>query len=501
MSISNKDNTLRNARNVGTLSGSKRIGGFVGSRDKIDFAKFTLSGASEFGLTLGRVTGRASARVTLRNSRGAVLENFKSGAKPKTIAASLAAGSYYISVQSLKGNINYNLAASATPSAPPTPPTPPVPPVEGLNSAVDIGVLSGTYTNQDFVGTTDPVDFYKFTLNDAANLQARVTGSSANTRVQLIRDGNGNGLVDNEEILASGTNFSSTFLSDVTQDLPSGAYFIKVEPSNTSASTIYQLNLVATPFGGNVSPDPGNTLPTARDLGAFSGTLLAKDYVGQLDANDTYKFTLTDIANLQINVKGSSANTRIQLVRDINSNGLIDNGEVLASDSNISSTFLSSITQDVPSGAYFIKVETSNTSNSSLYELNLVATPFGGNGAPDPGNTLPTARDMGVLSSTFSAKEHVGIIDSDDFYKFTLNDAKTLQARVTATSTNTRIDLIRDTNGNGLIDNNEVVESDTNSSSTFLSNITEDLQAGTYFVRVRPQTTSRSTNYTLSLTV
>ncbi len=495
MSISNKDNTLRNARNVGTLSGSKRIGGFIGSRDKIDFAKFTLSGASEFGLTLGRVTGRASARVTLRNSSGAVLENFKSGAKPKTIAASLAAGSYYISVQSLKGNINYNLAALATPA------TPPVPPVEGLSSAVDIGVLSGTYTNQDFVGTTDPVDFYKFTLNDVANLQARVTSSSANTRVQLIRDGNGNGLVDNDEILASGTNFSSTFLSSATQDLPSGAYFIRVEPSNTSASTVYQLNLVATPFGGNVSPDPGNTLPTARDLGVFSGTLLTKDYVGQLDANDTYKFTLTDIANLQINVKGSSSNTRIQLIRDINSNGLIDNDEALASDSNTSSTFLSSITQDVPSGAYFIKVETSNTSNSSLYELNLVATPFGGNVSPDPGNTLPTARDIGVLSGTFSAKEHVGIIDSDDFYKFTLNNAATLQARVTATSTNTRIDLIRDTNGNGLIDNNEVVESDTNSSTTFLSNITEDLQAGTYFVRVRPQTTRRSTNYTLSLTV
>ena len=240
MSISNKDNTLRNARNVGTFSGSKRIAGFVGSRDKIDFAKFTLSGASEFGLTLGRVTGRASARVTLRNSRGAVLENFKSGAKPKTIAASLTAGSYYISVQSLKGNINYNLAALATPATPPVPPTPPV---EGLSSAIDIGVLSGTYTNQDLVGTTDPVDFYKFTLNDVANLQARVTGSSANTRVQLIRDGNGNGLVDNDEILASGTNFSSTFLSSVTQDLPSGAYFIKVEPSNTSASTAYQLNL------------------------------------------------------------------------------------------------------------------------------------------------------------------------------------------------------------------------------------------------------------------
>lgn len=492
MSISNKDNALRGARNLGDLSGSKRINGFVGQKDKLDLAKFSLSEVSEFGLTIGRVLGRSSSvRVTLRDSSGFVFQNIKSGPKAKTLGGKLAPGTYFIGIQRLKGDINYKLTASATTAEP----------GEALSTARDIGVLTGTYLNQDFVGTTDSSDLYKFTLGDVSNLQARVNGSSANTQIQLISDLNGNGLIDNDEILATDTNFSSSFLSTITQDVPSGPLYLKIDPSSSTASTQYSLSLVATAFGGNIVPDAGNTLPTARDLGALAGTVIPKDYVGKADSTDIYKFTLNDISNLQVNVRGLSTNTQIDLIRDINGNGLIDNNEVIASDTNFSSNFLSSITQDLPSGNYFIKVAPRSSSQSTLYELTVVATPFGGTLSPDPGNTIPTARDLGVLNGTFTAKENVGIVDPIDFYKFTLNSAKTLQARVTATSANTQIDLIRDTNGNGLIDNNEIIESDTNLSSNYLSNFTEDLAAGTYFFRVIPRSSSTSTNYSLELTV
>lgn len=517
MSISNKDNTLRGARNVGTLAGNRRVNGLVGRKDKIDFAKFTLSGLSDFGLTLGRVTGRASARITLRNSQGAILQSFKSGTKPKTVRTQLAEGTYYIGIQRLRGEVNYRLTASASaaivnpvnPGSPVNPVNPVNPggiptdnePGEVLSTARDVGILSGTYANSEFVGTTDPIDFYKFTLNDVTNIQARVNGASARTRLELIQDINSNGLVDNNEILATDSGFSSNFLSSVTQDLPPGTYFVKVAPSSTTTSTQYQINLVATPFGGNISPEPGNTLPVGRDLGVFSGTFSAKEYVGKIDPTDIYKFTLNDISNVQLNVKATSTNTQIQLIRDINSNGLIDNGEVLASDTNFSSNFLSSITQDLPSGTYFVSVAPRNTGSSTLYELNLVATPFGGTLSSDPGNTLSAARDLGALSGTFSAKEHVGLLDSDDFYKFTLNSPGNLQAKVTASSTNTEIQLIQDINGNGLIDNSETIASDTNFSSTYLSEINRSLASGSYFFRVKPRSTGASTNYSVSLTV
>jgi hypothetical protein len=491
MSISKKDNTLRGARNLGSLSGSKRINGLVSAQDKVDFVSFNLAGVSDFGLSIGRVTGRSSARITLRNSQGAVLQTLQAGSKPRSFSGKLAAGSYFIGIQRLRGTVTYRMGATATT---------PAEPGEGLTIARNIGVLSGTYSNADFVGTTDPADIYQFTLTDVANLQARVDSTTAGTKVELIRDGNSNGLIDNDEILTSGTDFSAPFQASLTEDLPPGTYFVRVTPSG-STSTQYQLNLVATPFGGNISPEPGNTLSAARDLGVLSSTVTAKEYTGKLDSNDFYRFTLNDISNIQLNARGTSTNTRLNLIRDTNNNGLVDNDEVVATDTNFSSTFLSSITRDLPRGTYFIGVEPRSASSSTLYELSVVTTPYGGTLPADPGNTLPAAFDLGTLSGTFTAREHVSPLDPVDYYRFTLAGAGSLQARVTGASANTRIQLIRDANNNGLIDNGEILENSTNFSSTFLSDFTESLQAGTYFFSVSARNTSDSTNYSLSLTV
>ncbi|WP_448601889.1 PPC domain-containing protein [Thermoleptolyngbya sp.] len=487
MSISNQDNTLRGARNLGRL-GTRRINGYVGSRDPVDFVKFTLGDVRELSLSIGRIANRASsARITLRDARGAIIRNFRTSPRNITFRDKFPPGTYFIGIQRLRGEVNYRMTAAARPAEP----------GERLSTARNIGILAGTYTNSEFVGTTDPADIYRFTLNDVANLQARVTGTSANTRVELIRDLNNNGLVDSGEIIASGTNFGAPFLSRVNQDLPQGTYFVRITPSSSNTSTQYRLELVATPFGGSPPPDPGNILATARNLGAVAGTVTAREYVGVLDDLDAYRFTLNDLSNVQVSVQATSANTRIQLVRDINGNGLVDNGEVIVSETNFSSTNLSRFTQDLPAGTYFITVASRNASDSTLYEMNLVATPFGGDGQPDPGNTIPTARNIGVLSNTYSAKEYVGTVDPEDFYRFTLNSTANLQARVQGTSGNTIIELIRDTNGNGLIDSGEIIRSDTNFSDSYLSSFVQNgLAAGTYFFRVRPRP-SVSTNYTV----
>jgi len=489
MSISNQDNTLRGARNLGRL-GTRRINGYVGSRDPVDFVKFTLGEVRELNLSIGRIANRASsARITLRDARGAIIRNFRTSPRNITFRDKFPPGTYFIGIQRLRGEVNYRMTAAARPAEP----------GERLSTARNIGVLAGTYTNSEFVGTTDPADIYRFTLNDVANLQARVTGTSANTRVELIRDLNNNGLVDSGEIIASGTNFGAPFLSRVNQDLPKGTYFVRITPSSSNTSTQYRLELVATPFGGSPPPDPGNILATARNLGAVAGTVTAREYVGVLDDLDAYRFTLNDLSNVQVSVQATSANTRIQLVRDINGNGLVDNGEVIVSETNFSSANLSRFTQDLPAGTYFITVASRNASDSTLYEMNLVATPFGGDGQPDPGNLLSSARNLGPVAGTVNIKEYVGVIDELDAYRFTLNDLSNVQVNVQATSANTRIQLVRDINNNGLIDNGEVIISDTNFSSTNLSRFTQDLPAGTYFITVASRNTNASTLYQMSL--
>jgi hypothetical protein len=355
-----------------------------------------------------------------------------------------------------------------------------------LATAFDIGILTTTYIKQESIGTSDLVDFYKFTLNDIANLDVRINDSARVRSVQLIRDDNNNGLVDDGEVFAP-----RSFSSLTPLDMPPGTYFIRVE-GFSNVSSAYELTLIPSFFGGNVSPEPGNTLPLASNtLGVFSSTRVLKEYVGTLDEVDIYQFTLNDLSNLQITRTSASGNAnlnpKVQLIRDSNNNGLIDNGEVFANDNNFG-ILSNRASIDVPAGAYFIYVEPKF--GSTAYEMTLVGTPYGGNGLPDPGNTIPAARDLGVLSGTSSLKEYVGVLDPEDLYKFTLSNAANLQARLTA-GTDLDIFLIQDTNNNGLIDNNETIRSG-------IGSLTRDLQAGTYFLKIEPRFNGFSTNYELN---
>lgn len=480
---SRSDDTFRGARN---LQLNKTVKNLVGQSDRIDFYKFRASEQIDFTLDLTGLKANANVRL-LNANRGAIASSNKPGKQAEDIAATLEAGLYYVEVRfaDRRGNTRYNLRTSATPE-----------PGGTIATAFDIGVLSTTYINQDSIGTNDLVDFYKFTLNDIVNLDVRVNDSAQVRSIQLIRDQNNNGLVDNGEVFAPQTGFGLGPL-----DIPSGTYFIKVE-GFSNVSSPYELTLVPTLFGGNVSPEPGNTLPLASNtLGAFSGTRSIREYVGTLDETDIYRFTLNDLSNFQITATASSTPVRVQLVRDKNNNGLIDSGEIFASGEGSGLISPASINQDLPAGTYFIAVESRFGTSPTSYEMTVVGTPYGGNGLPDPGNTIPAARDLGVLSGTSSLKEYVGVLDSDDFYKFTLSNAVNLQANIIPSSINGNIGvtdnidvfLIRDTNNNGLIDNNETIKSGINS-------LTENLQAGTYFLRLKLRFTGNfSTNYELSL--
>ncbi|PSB63357.1 hypothetical protein C7B61_13430, partial [filamentous cyanobacterium CCP1] len=261
-----------------------------------------------------------------------------------------------------------------TPIPAPTPtPPPPRPMGNTLSTAFNIGTLSGTATRQGVVNPVDNVDIYRFTLNQNANLEARINGSSAAAQLDLIFDANRNGLIDDGEILRTGSsNLSSR---SFTEALPAGNYFVRVSPRSSSASTSYDFALVATPTPGNVSPLPGNTLPTAFNVGTLNqrpaSTFVARDYVGALDDRDFYRFSLNQNTNLEVRIASSSAAAQSSLIFDANGNGLIDQGEVL----QIGSSSLSSrsFTRALSAGTYFVQVSPRSRNTSMNYELTLVA--------------------------------------------------------------------------------------------------------------------------------
>ncbi|MBD2346511.1 C2 family cysteine protease [Anabaena subtropica] len=99
----------------------------------------------------------------------------------------------------------------------------------------------------------------------------------------------------------------------------------------------------------------GNTLNTARSLNITSNIQTFSDWVGSSDFNDVYSFNLTARSSINIAVDGLSANADLQLIRDKNSNGLIDYGDVIASSSK-SGTLSESINKALDAGNYFIRV-------------------------------------------------------------------------------------------------------------------------------------------------
>lgn len=510
-----QDNTIRTARNLGTLSGTRAIRDAVSRSDQFDFYRFTLNSSSKFSIAVR--PSQSAVNVRTFNARGGTIAQFNQpkGARGRIVEQELAAGQYFVRIGRRGGATAYRMtlgSSAIVPPAPPpvpippsipVPPSVPVPPPAGdtLATAFDIGALTGTATRTGALNTTNTIDFYRLTLGQITNFEARLS-SPGSTRLELIFDANGNNLVDQGEIIRSDSDFGAG-VSAITEPLPVGAYFLGVRSGSSSVATTYDLTLVATPNPGNLSSLPGNTLPTAFNLGNLdqlpAGTFLAKDYVGVVGNQDFYRFALSQNSKLELRLN-ASISTELDLIFDANGNGLVDQTEVVKN-SRTFSAGANSLAEPLPAGTYFAGVSPASSSASTVYDLTLVATADPGTVSPPPGNRLPTAFNLGTLdqlpSRTYLAKDYVGILGEQDVYRFSLSQSRSVEFKLDS-SISTEIDLVSDINGNGLVDQNEIVRN-SRTFSAGTNSLTSALAAGTYFARVRPASSSSSTLYSLSL--
>lgn len=255
-----------------------------------------------------------------------------------------------------------------------------------LLTANDLGALSGAL---DIAGTFDASDriaFYRFTLPQNSDLSVQFNGTSL--RADLISDVNSNGIVDNNEVI----NGIFGSVENFSEPLPAGTHFIRLQTFSTRANP-YSLRIAATPRPGNVFPDPGNTLTQALDLGVLVGRRDLKDYVGELDATDFYKFTLVQRSNLGIAITGETRPASVSIIADRNGNGIVDNGEIIASRPLGRNDFSAALSP----GTYFLQVGRASGTVSTQYELAVTQvdlidpppSPPSGPGVPQPG--LPPA--------------------------------------------------------------------------------------------------------------
>ena len=498
--VDNAGNTLATARNIGALNyTTQTFSDWVGSLDTNDYYRFTTSYASNLSVLLNGLSADANLQLIQDVNNNGVIDagevlqaSVLTGTAADTINfANLAAGTYFIRTYQASGNTNYNLALTATPQ-------------DYAGNTTDaarfIGTLNGLQVFNDFVGANDTNDYYRFSIGTASNvsllLSDLVSGSSttgaiaADADVQVLRRN-----ADGTTTLVAGSYNSGSASENLNlTNLTAGVYFVRVY--RYAGDTTYTLSLNSTPY---TPPDyAGNTLGTARDLGTLSSTTTQTytDFVGSIDTNDFYRFNLAANSNLSVLLNGLTANADLQLIRDTNNNGVVDAGEILQS-SVLNGTLAESITvNNLAAGSYFVRVYPySGDTNYSLSFSAPLSAP------PDyAGNTLGTARNIGTLSTAQTYTDWVGSLDTNDYYSFNLAATSNLSVLLNGLSANADLQLIRDINGNGVIDAGEILQSSAIIGTANDSISVSNLAAGTYFVRVYPNGGNTNYNLTLSAT-
>lgn len=464
------DNTFRSAR---TLRPNRVLQNSLGDKDRVDFYKFTASNQVDVSLKLRGL--QANANLRLFNSRRRPIRASRQPAKQaELIVATLNPGTYFLEVQMVgcKKNTPYKLRTSVALAEP----------GESTSTARNLGFLSQTFQIREFVNTNDPLDYYKFTLPQISNFTASIDGLPQTALMDLYYDANNNGRIDDGERLDGGQDGTV-----INRTMLPGAYFLDVKTAK-DASTRYDLFFSATPNPSNLLTDPGNAASVAFDLGAFPNTT-AKDFVGAFDSVDFYKFILPEISDFTANIDGLSETVLMDLYYDANNNGAIDDDERL--DSGRDGT---AISRTMLPGTYFLEVNTFGNS-STRYDLFLSTTPNPSNLPVDPGNLVDRSYDLGNFVGIQSLKDFVGSFDRLDYYKFSVDTARTLNASVDGLSQTALIDLFFDANGDGAVDMSERLERGRDS-----SNIARTLEAGSYLLRVSTFSSS-STRYDLNLEI
>lgn len=227
--------------NQGTLTTTPKASDrfTLNDSDPTDIFKFNVTGGLQnINASLTNITpGRdADLRLYRDNGNGVfdagdtlINSSLKSGNADDAINTKGAPGTYFAQVSRFgSGNVAYDLKLSANAG-----------PSNVVAKETQVGTLSVDRTFSGTINDTNTSDTYAFTLGTFKGVNLRLSGLSADADIRLIRDGNGNGVVDaGEEIRRSSAGGSaSELIAGIEQ---SGNYLVQVYQFG-SASTNYQV--------------------------------------------------------------------------------------------------------------------------------------------------------------------------------------------------------------------------------------------------------------------
>ncbi|PLS68558.1 MAG: peptidase S8 [Cyanobacteria bacterium M5B4] len=112
-----------------------------------------------------------------------------------------------------------------------------------IDTALDIGNLDREFSFRDSVSPAEPLDVFSFSLRGTGTLAIDLQSLSADADLYLVRDFNGDRLVNNNEIVAASERAGNASESIRINNLVPGQYFVFV--SQYQGSTSYELKISA----------------------------------------------------------------------------------------------------------------------------------------------------------------------------------------------------------------------------------------------------------------
>ncbi|AKG22387.1 S8 family serine peptidase [Calothrix sp. 336/3] len=211
-----------------------------------------------------------------------------------------------------------------------------------------------------------------------------------------------------------------------------------------------------------------SSLDKALSINPTNQTLVFTDSINSTDGGDIYNFTLGARSSLQLDLKGLSADADIDLILDTNNNQIVDDGEVIAY-SNIGGNNPESITKILDAGNYYIRIYPyGNAATDYKLTVGVTALDYGG-------NSFTTAKEIDLGTESTNISDWLGISDSNDYYKFSLNSSSNINLSLKNLSGDADIRLF---NAQG-----NLIASSANLGKV-VETINTNLNKGTYYLQV-----------------
>lgn len=228
-----------------------------------------------------------------------------------------------------------------------------------------------------------------------------------------------------------------------------------------------------------VKSDTSNS-NTKFSIGVLNGKKEYNDRVSYDIQEKYYFFSIDKNSNVKLYLDGVTSEVWMGLYVDTNRNDSIDNDERLDTARAYSSQS-GRISQNLAADSYIVKVQFEN--KNSDYTIQLV-------------NQTSLTENIGLLQDN---KIYKGFLSRDnrvEHYQFNLSDTKNVRLSLSDVTSEVWMELYVDTNGNGVMDGSERLDS-ARAYSSQAGEIRRDLAPDNYFLVISKE--QENTEYTLNL--